>query len=394
MSEMEYSSSTDCGGCNGSDIYSSLRICIIGGGLSGLGVAIALQRLGFKNIRVYERDVVFGDRRQGFGLTLTNNPKGPLAHLGLLEECIKIDCPSDCHYIFKPSGEVLGYYGRYFQSKEREAKRQRYSDTGDGSSGVGRGNLRIPRQLLRQMLLEKLAPGTVQWGYKLEDFHEYRDRIEVNFSQSTGLSSSSSSVAKVMDVDLLIGADGIRSIVRQIRDRQDIVRNPLEYVQPLKYLEIAVILGLTTAKHPLLERRGFYILDGQHRLFTMPFTNELTMWQLSFREKDEEKAQLLKNMAPQALVQVALQRTEGWMAPVKDMIVNTAEEEVWGTALYDRDTMRVYSKQHPGKLKGLEVPRYESCVTVLGDSCHPQSMFKGQVGSIGTAYCLIFFISL
>jgi hypothetical protein len=32
-----------------------------------------------------------------------------------------------------------------------------------------------------------------------------------------------------------------------------------------------VILGITTAVHPLINKQGFYVLDGENRLFTMPF---------------------------------------------------------------------------------------------------------------------------
>ena len=58
-------------------LNSTFSIAIVGGGIAGLGAALALQQKGFR-VKVYERDLLFEDRRQGYGLTLTNNPKGPL----------------------------------------------------------------------------------------------------------------------------------------------------------------------------------------------------------------------------------------------------------------------------------------------------------------------------
>ena len=54
---------------------------------------------------------------------------------------------SNAHWVFDEKGGVLGYFGTAFSQQP----------------GKGR-NLRVPRQLLRRMLYEQLAPGTVRWG--------------------------------------------------------------------------------------------------------------------------------------------------------------------------------------------------------------------------------------
>ena len=114
----------------------------------------------------------------------------------------------------------------------------------------------------------------------------------------------------------------------------------------------------------------------------MPFQEEdkpnkkqqLTMWQLSFSDIDEEAAAKFKTASPSQLLEKVLEKTEKWMSPVTDMISSTKLDEVWGTAIYDRDGMIVYSNKRQGKGK---LPPYKSRVTILGDGCHPQSMFKG-----------------
>jgi len=61
----------------------SLQVAIVGGGIGGLSLALALQLKKIDCV-VFERDEDIRFRRQGYGMTLTNNPKGPLAKLVIL----------------------------------------------------------------------------------------------------------------------------------------------------------------------------------------------------------------------------------------------------------------------------------------------------------------------
>jgi hypothetical protein len=79
------------------------QIVIVGSGLAGLSAAISLEQAGFSNIALYERDENFQVQKEGYGLTLTYNPKGPLASLGVLEQVAQLDCPSRSHYLFRVS---------------------------------------------------------------------------------------------------------------------------------------------------------------------------------------------------------------------------------------------------------------------------------------------------
>jgi hypothetical protein len=45
---------------------SSIHVAIIGGGIGGFGLAVALQQRGIR-FTVYEKDQSFGERRQGYG---------------------------------------------------------------------------------------------------------------------------------------------------------------------------------------------------------------------------------------------------------------------------------------------------------------------------------------
>ena len=477
-------------------------VCIIGGGLAGLSTAISLQRQGI-SAHVYEKDLGFDDRKQGYGLTLTNTLSGPLSKLGLLDTCINENCPSHCHYVFNALGDILGYYGREVSSSQRQCEKEWNALLPEEENkakldcqGGNRGNLRIPRQDLRRMLLTELCPGTMHWGWKIVDYVESGDRCtdagvmvdlvrtrvstmsqvqlyDENYcidkpasqqpshciaapvdgtndaaaiksaSTPTTSESASTSDANVNSCDeqrkvhccVLVGADGVRSRVRELKD----IKLGIAHIAPLSYIGVAVIIGLSEASHPLVNQRGFYVLDGVHRLFTMPFreaptngvttanlasapaaiagVNGLTMWQLSFSGVSAEEAAQLRLCSQAELLSEARRRTDGWFPPVQDLIDGTIEGAVWGTGLLDRDPMPLPNKpKHKAKRstrestakgarnnvegKGIGSIGCNTCpdegtdgvpsskihhsqwlrsrVTVVGDACHPMSMFKGQ----------------
>jgi 2-polyprenyl-6-methoxyphenol hydroxylase-like FAD-dependent oxidoreductase len=336
----------------------AFHIAIIGSGVAGLAAARALEQIPGIIVTIYERDKAFHDRRQGFGMTLTNNPTGALAKLGIREKCQEMSCPSSCHYIFDSLGQVLGYYGRYFDPKYHDASSEK------SSQGF---NLRIPRQELRRMLYEELEQSKVHWGRKLLDYHDAGDKVQLVFH------NESSNEKEVVSVDLLVGCDGIRSIVRQLRDEKLYQHHPNPC--PLKYLGVSVIIGLSSYEHPLITDRGFYVLNGSHRLFIMPYrqpsasSSRLTMWQLSFAGLTEEEAILLRGRSSAEMLAHAIERVQGWFDPIAEIILHSLLDEIWATPLYDRDPMQASCMSK----EAIDHP-----VVVLGDACHPMSMFKGQ----------------
>lgn len=339
-----------------------IDVCIIGSGVAGLSAALSLQAVGL-SVKIFERDFDFVDRKQGYGLTLTYSTDGPLSKLGVLDECIANNCPSHCHYIFDTAGRVLGYYGRELKSTTEERQEQ----------GGNRGNLRIPRQDLRMMLIRKLKPDTIMWGYSLRGYTENKDFVALTFDN---LIPGNSTQVTTIRACVLVGADGIRSIVRQLRDQKHFkyLKSPFTRAlsangangtapattngpTPTRYLGVAVIIGLSAVAHPHINNRGFYVVDGVNRMFTMPYvaprivehdsastapdmsaalsleSSGQTMWQLSFSGLSEEQASALRRSGPDAILSEALRRTESWFEPVQEMIRNTLSGELWATGL-------------------------------------------------------------
>ena len=137
---------------------------IAGGGLGGVALALALQQRGIACV-VFERDGSFDERHQGYGLTMQQGSKA-LAQLQLPSTDLDgVTTHSTSHYVFDPSGGILGYYGLRFSG-------------GDGGGGGGKcdkgksgsSNFHIPRQALRHLIVSRLKPGTIAWGHRLQSF--------------------------------------------------------------------------------------------------------------------------------------------------------------------------------------------------------------------------------
>jgi hypothetical protein len=80
----------------------------------------------------------------------------------------------------------------------------------------------------------------------------------------------------------------------------------------------------------------------------------------------EAQGLALRKFSKDELLEFARRKTSKWFATTSALI--DATTECWGTALYDRDDMLVYSKSRHGKGQR-NLPRHLSPVTVLGDAC-------------------------
>lgn len=381
-----------CQNCGGTGIVSSLHesvsndsslprvkidthVGIVGGGIGGLALALACQH---RNIpyTVYERDLYFDERSQGYGLTMQQGGKA-LQALGLettgSDRLMGKGIHSKRHIVHLPDGTQVGEWGMKVwgrpDKKKEDAKRQ---------------NAHIARQELRRVIYDQIREkGRISWGHQLISYNEGEDGVTMTFAKN---SASGTKAEVVHKASCLVGADGIRSAVR----RQKIG----DEVSPMRYLGCIVILGIAPSPQSSDltsdNESVFQTADGTTRLYAMPFSKKgqetanassylnqesgkgETMWQLSF-PMEEREAIILSEKGSGALKSEALKRCGEWHCPIPELLRDSPIELISGYPVYDKDILddiifRV----------GSEGDDPSSKVTLLGDSGHPMSPFKGQ----------------
>lgn len=317
------------------------HVAIIGGGIGGVALAVACLHRGIP-FTLYERDSSFDARAQGYGLTLQQSSKA-IEGVGLFS--LEKGVVSTRHLVHTPDGTVIGEWGMRKWISATTAKAPK------------RTNIHIARQSLREALLHQLGgPEVVQWGHQLLSYTEEEGKgISLRFQVDGEL--------KLAPADLVVGADGIRSTVRQLLIGDE--RTPLRYLGCIVILGICSLSALEGVDSTLLDSATvFQTANGHERIYVMPYDSDSVMWQLSF-PMPEHEAKTLSALGNQALKEEAIRRTP-WHDPIPQILASTPETLISGYPVYDRELLTPELLQHQGAF------------TLLGDAAHPMSPFKGQ----------------
>lgn len=342
----------DCVNCAGSGLLPSAQppsvdsenyphVAIIGGGIGGVALAVACLHRGIP-FSLYERDSGFDTRSQGYGLTLQQASKA-IEGLGLFT--LDQGVVSTRHLVHTTAGKVIGEWGV-----------RKWMASGVNTSPK-RTNIHIARQSLRLALLDQLGShDVVQWGHQLVD-------VQTSEDEKVNLSFNVDGTMKQVQADLVVGADGIRSAVRQLLMDEE--------VTPLRYLGCIVILGICSLadlkglESELLDGATvFQTANGNERIYMMPYDSDSVMWQLSF-PMPEAEAKALSEQGAQALKDEACRRTQ-WHQPIPQILAATQPSLVSGYPVYDRALLTPERLAKVGQ------------ATLIGDAAHPMSPFKGQ----------------
>ena len=169
-----------------------MHVIIVGGGISGLSLALSLHQIGV-DCRVY--DQVAKLEPIGHGINLQPNAVRELTALGLGERLARAGLLT----------AELAYYNKHGQRIWTEPRGR--------DAGYRWPQISISRGKLHEVLLgavaERMGPDAVATGHKLASFEQRGAKVLARFVDLSGQPAGEA------EGDLMIGADGIHSAVRR-----------------------------------------------------------------------------------------------------------------------------------------------------------------------------------
>jgi 2-polyprenyl-6-methoxyphenol hydroxylase-like FAD-dependent oxidoreductase len=297
-----------------------VKALIVGAGIGGLSAAIALRRRGIEAV-VFERATELKDI--GAGIAIAANAMKALAWLGLADVVRKIGAQPRFYEIRSWRGEVLS--------------RVPMSELGER---VGADSIAAHRADLQAALLKALeeAEGEVKLGARYVGFEQNGGNVAVFLAdgrQEYG--------------DLLVGADGLRSTVRE----QLLGDGSPRYAG---YTAWRAVVG----EEPDLVPEGIGIESwGKGLRFLCARIGRGMVYWAAAKNSPEGEGDRLGGGAKDAL----LEDFRCWHAPVEALIRATDEDAILYTDIYDREPARRWG---------------EGQVTLLGDAAHPMTPDLGQ----------------
>jgi salicylate hydroxylase len=297
-------------------------VAVVGGGIGGLTAALSLLRAGF-DVHVYERAAELAE--VGAGVQISPNASRVLHGLGLADELARTGV--------KP----LAWHQRRWDDG-RTLLRTPLAEPLEETFGFP--HYQMHRADLLAALASALPSERVHLRHRLIDVCERGDRVEARFANG----------ARV-DADVLVGADGIHSVVRGVLFGPDEARftgctayRGLVPEQRLRELALEV-----TAQ----------VWMGPGRHFVHYFVSQRSL--VNFVAVIEQDTWTGESWTDRGEVTDALAAFEGWHPQVRTILGSVDETYIW--ALFDRPPLERWSV---------------GPITLLGDACHPMLPFMAQ----------------
>lgn len=297
-----------------------LNISIIGGGIGGLATAIALLKHGF-NVQVYEQAQAL--RPIGAGLTLTPNGLNSLDAIqpGIVESLKQAGSQLNTLTLKRSTGEMI--------ASHPITVTQQY----------GQPMLNIQWSRLQAILASALPLDVIHFNHRCVGFKQSTNSVKLFFPGG-----------KTVETDLLIGADGINSSVRQtlIGDGFPNYEDRVSWRAILQFDHQRLSPNTSTL---------FTAADGKNFLL-VDVGEGYTFWSASALSVDDFVHQWTKT--PKTRV---LERFGDWAEPVGALIEATPTDRIVERPICDRPPLKRWS---------------EGRVVLLGDAAHPVVPSLGQ----------------
>lgn len=316
-----------------------MRILVVGAGIGGLTAALALRRAGF-DAHVYEQASVL--REVGAGVAISPNAVKVLHHLGLAEAL-----------------RSVGVVSRSMDTRDWQtgALLGRVPLAEDAVARWGAPFYHLHRADLHDALRTAVGDEHITLGARSVAVEQGDDAVTVRFADGRDATG-----------ELLIGADGVHSVVREHIAGSD----RASWARQISWRGLAPAavghkVGLEVRHHsfwgPRQQFVTFYVAGGR-----------LVNWVGNTQSDEEwhEESWSTRGDRDQVLTLFA-----GWHPQVRALIAGT--ERVFKWALFDRPPLETWTRGR---------------VTLLGDAAHPMLPYMAQGGSqsiedaFALAHCL------
>ena len=299
----------------------SVEIGILGGGIAGLSVALALRKQGYKP-RVYERRA--GPATMGAGVTLWPNASFVLEELGLLQDI-----------------EAIG--GRPLNLRRQDAAGNALGglDIGLLDRTMGYPTYTVLRRHLQQVLLDHAARQRIPV--------EFGHRAVVIETDTHGRAVAHFENGASIRPDLLIGADGrMDSVARKFvaGDNTPIYQGFVNWI------------GVAQGPHALVDDISIQDFWGAGERFgCVPIRPDLVYWAAA-------QARPLSEAIPSADMRQEVEKLFAqWPRPVVRIICATPGNAIRLIAVHDLEPLHAWSRAN---------------VLLLGDAAHAPLPTSGQ----------------
>ena len=299
-----------------------LSVGIIGGGIGGLTAALSLQRSGF-DVQVYEQAREFGE--VGAGIQVSPNASRILHRLGLADA-------------------LAGMGVRPLAWRQRrwdDGRTLLHTPLGDTVvDAFGFPHYQTHRADLLATLVRTLPPERLHVGHRLTSFVDHGDRVALEFENNS-----------TVEVDVLVGADGIHSTVQRLLSGEQSPR----FTGCIAYRGLIPAERVADLEIPVESQ--VWMGPGRHFVHYYVQEERLLNW-VALLEQDTWQRE---SWTDRGEVADALAAYEGWHPQIRRILESVDETFIW--ALFDRAPLEGWSQGR---------------ATLLGDACHPMLPFMAQ----------------
>lgn len=296
-----------------------MRAIIIGGGIGGLSAAIGLRKVGM-DCTVFERAPEA--REVGAGISMWPNAMRALEWLGAAAGV-----------------RARGMHASEAQIRSWRGRVNTHLNVEPDHTRLGGEFLMIHRADLLDALLEQLPREAVRWGCELVSVEESGAGSRLKFVDGP-----------MESADLVVGADGLRSVVRAF----------VHGAERTRYSGQTCWRGVAAFDHPGYRRGGLWEIWGPGARFgitSLP-AGHVYWWAAADAPEGSGSAH---DDHPRELLRIF----GAWAEPVPEVIRATDPPRIFRNDLLDRPPRRGWSR---------------GGVTLLGDAAHPMTPNLGQGG--------------